>query len=342
MKNVQLTSLIQFYTAVLVSAGLPEDRAEKIAGTQCSIQAFGIATHGLRPLHHLIKAVEDSGGLDAAPVCLRSTGAVEVYDCTGCLSIENIRFGVRTAGDLAAEHAIGFVSLHNTGWIGALGYHLAELAAEGFLVMGWVHSSEFHGTVPFGGMDARFSTNPMGYAFPTSSDPVVVDFSTSSASNGKSYTWIAKGEKAPEEIYLDSGGRPTADPSVLKHGGAMLPTGGLHFGYKGTALSLLIEAMTAVSGAVPVNREKEGGHNAHVFALRMDPESTGQYQSMIDGLFEWILSSRPFPGSSGPRIPGKRGWEALAAATKHGLDIDDSLWGAVTALSSRYGIAEPV
>ena len=43
---------------------------------------------------------------------------------------------------------------------------------------------------------------------------------------------------------MTAAGEATDDPNVLKHGGSILPIGGLDHGHKGYALALLVEWLT--------------------------------------------------------------------------------------------------
>ena len=340
---ISMAELISFYKTILEKKGCPPERAQEVARVQVEIHGFGVLTHSLRPLNVLIEDLGNSVDPQKQPVRLLDNGTLQRFDCSGCISIESIRMAVANAGETAGKYGIGLCAVMNTGWIGALGYHLADLARKGFLVLGWVQSSNFANVVPHGGREPRFSTNPMGYSFPVpGSDPAVADFSTSAVSNGKAYQWIHNGKKAPEPLFLDKGGVPVDDPRVLEDGGAMLPTGGVHYGYKGTLLSLWIEAMVAASGIRPIHKAKSGGHNALVLAVDISAMGEEQtYGTYINELCDWVRSSTPAEGSDGVRIPGERGWAALKHASENGLSVSASYEEKIKLLSDTYGIPVP-
>ncbi|MBN2509114.1 MAG: Ldh family oxidoreductase [Spirochaetales bacterium] len=338
--TLAMPELINFYRQILIKKGCAPDRAGDIARVQVEIHGFGVETHGLRPLHVLIDALGDTVDPEKRPLHALDAGPLHRIDASGCISMENIRLAVDIAGEAARTHGIGLCTASDTGWIGALGYHLAGLAKKGFLVMGWVQSSDFANVVPHGGKDPRFSTNPMGYSFPVpGEEPAVADFSTSAVSNGKAYQWMSEGVMAPEQLFLDKNGLPGTDPRVLKDGGAMLPTGGLHFGYKGTLLSLWIEALVAASGIRPIHAEKSGGHNAVVLALHLaSMGSEHAYEGYMKELCGWVKSSRPIDSEGEVRIPGERGWAALRRARENGVVLSESYRNKISALSRLYEV----
>lgn len=218
MNRYSIAELIAFYTELLVKKGMPRVRAEKVSRVQVEIQAFGITTHGLMPLNGLILRQMGDRSIVAVPRVVKDSGSILVADCSETLSIENVVFGVEQGEARACEHGLSFVSLKDTGWIGALGYHLADAARRGFLVVMWCHSSGFRSVAPFGGREPRFSTNPMAIAFPTKGDPFVADFSTSALSRGRQIQMKEKGELSAEPIFIDAEGKTSRDPCVCKQG----------------------------------------------------------------------------------------------------------------------------
>src|SRR5262249_49654297 len=92
---------------------------------------------------------------------------------------------------------------------------------------------------PFDSIDPLFGTNPIGFSFPTNSDPLVFDFATSAM------TWYGlvlaktKGEKIPENMAIDKNGKLTTDPSEAMEG-ALLP---FDRGYKGAGIGMVAEIM---------------------------------------------------------------------------------------------------
>ena len=85
----------------------------------------------------------------------------------------------------------------------------------------------------FSGIDPVIGTNPIGYAIPTNTDPIVADLAISECAWGLGY--VAK--VLPQNSFIDKNGQFTSDPKKMN---AVLPFGR----YKGFALGLLFEILT--------------------------------------------------------------------------------------------------
>jgi LDH2 family malate/lactate/ureidoglycolate dehydrogenase len=328
---IDINSLIDFYTDRFVALGIEESRSRVMSRAQVEVHAFGTDTHGLPPLHSMLNQIRKRPNHILLPQLTRSFGALAVADCSRTPAVEPIIWGAEKSVALAEAHGLGFVSLIDGGWVGTMGYHLAAWAKKGFLMMAWNQSSDFAFCPPFGGKESRFNTNPMAFSFPVGmasyqENPLVADFSTAAISYGKTLRLARSGEKTAENLYLDKDGQPSKDPRVIKRGGGILPFGGEHYGFRGTALAMLIEAMTAAAGAMPANRDSKGGQNVHVLALKIDALGGLEgYEALMTQLTDWVLDSEPVPGGKGVRYPGQRGWIALEKAREEGVSVEGEL-----------------
>ncbi|MBN2626459.1 MAG: Ldh family oxidoreductase [Spirochaetales bacterium] len=324
----KLETVIDYYTKELALCGVEEVRARTMATAQIEVHAFGTDTHGIPPLENMISILKKHPDRIEPPRLVRSFGAIAVADCSRTPAVEPIIWGAERAAALARKMGIGYVSLIDGGWVGTMGYHLARYAREGFLMMSWNQTSSLPMTPPHGGKEARFNTSPLAFSFPLGEEeyrdrPVVSDFSTSAISMGKTRRMRDRGELAPEKLYIDRDGRYTDDPAVTGEGGSILPFGGERFGFRGTAMALLAEAMTAAAGTVPVNPHKKGGQNVHVLALNIEALGGGEeYGPRMEELMDWVLACEPVPGGPGVRYPGQRGWEALERARNEGVSLE--------------------
>ena len=94
---------------------------------------------------------------------------------------------------------------------------------------------------PSGGKKAFFGTNPISFAWPrTKKTPVVFDMATSRLAMGDVQIAARDGHQLPEGTGLGPDGNASNDPKeVIK--GVLLPFGG----YKGSAISLMVELLSA-------------------------------------------------------------------------------------------------
>ena len=103
------------------------------------------------------------------------------------------------------------------GHIGRLGEYAERASGEGLVLIATVNNGGGGQRVaPPGGLEPRLGTNPLCIGVPTESEPIVLDFGTSVAAEGKVRVYYFNGKRpVPEGWLLDHQGRPTTDPSVL-------------------------------------------------------------------------------------------------------------------------------
>ena len=138
---------------------------------------------------------------------------------------------------------------------------------------------------PPGGTEGRISTNPICMGAPTSSDPVVLDFGTSAAAEGKVRAQFQKKQPCPEGWLIDHAGAPT-DPAVLYNEprGNLVPFGGTQ-AYKGFGLGLLLDLLCGgLSGGACSNPAfpLPGVGNAAVFVL-FNPGAVRRHRALPEG-----------------------------------------------------------
>ncbi len=339
MTRIPFQALVDFACAFLVRRGASEEAARLIAETAVATEAFGVTTHGLPFLPYADGAIPEVIDPKAEPEVVSDRGAAAVIDGHRCFAQVAMRRAAEIAMAKAAAQGIAIVAVRDTGWLAALGVQLLPIAERGMLAQLWAQTNTCKDCAPVGGMDARFSTNPLALAIPTDAEPIVADFSTAAVSMGKTSAMARRGEKAPERIFMDRDGRLSDDPKVVKEGGSILFTGGEHYGHKGYGLSLWCEALTAAGGGEcnnPLSRTQQN------FTLQViDPAllgGSGHYAAELGRLVRHVRSSRPRPGASAVRLPGERGMAALRAARRDGVPVEDGMLGKLGELAAKVGL----
>ena len=340
MPRVSFQGLVRFAQEFFVAKGVPEERARTIAETAVTTEAFGITTHGLSFLPYAEGAIPEVVDPKAEPAVTGDRGATAVIDAGRGFA----QLAMKVAADIAIRKAstlgIAMVSVRNAGWLAALGVQLLPIAERGMLAQVWAQTNTCKDAAPVGGIDARFSTNPLALAIPTGGDPIVADFSTTAISMGKTSAMAGRGEKAPERIFMDANGALSNDPKVAKEGGTILFTGGEHYGHKGYGLSLWCEALTAAGGGECNNPQSRTQQNFTLQAI--DPAVLGgrdRYLAEIGRFVRHVRSSRPRPGVTAVRLPGERGFAALRRAKADGVDVSEAMLARLDELAAKTGIA---
>jgi L-lactate dehydrogenase len=332
--------LFEFAVAVLKAKGVPEANARVVAESVVRTEAFGVKTHGMTFLSYADGMIPGELDPRAEPVVVRQKGASALVDGNNGFSQLAMRRALAIATRKAGRHGIAMVAVRNALWLGALGPYLIEPARQGFFAELLAQTSTCKDAAPFGGIDARFSTNPVALAFPTDTDPVISDFSTAMMSMGRANQMIRRGEKAGEPAFMDSNGVLGTDPAVIRDGGTLLFLGGPRYGYRGYSLSLWNEAMTALAGGDCNNPEAK---TRQTFTLTViDPRAfagADAYRREIGRFLAFMKTSRVHPAHDRIRLPGESGFRQLRESESAGIPLEPSLVEIMNKIADKNGVA---
>jgi LDH2 family malate/lactate/ureidoglycolate dehydrogenase len=187
---------------------------------------------------------------------------------------------------------------------------------------------------PFGGRDGRLATNRISFAFPVQAGlPVVGDFSTAATAEGVIRNLRNRGMRAPRGFLRDANGRPTDDPAVLytAQPGAIQPFGGA-YGYRGTALAILVESLTTLFAGDDPTDSSRLGTNMTVLAIEPDPT----FARLARILSEYVRTSSAINPNRPVMMPGDRERKKAVAATM--VSVDRPTIAALRAAATAVGI----
>jgi uncharacterized oxidoreductase len=226
------------------------------------------------------------------------------------------------------------------GHTGRIGAYPEIIAAAGMVGIA-VCSGPRHGhwVAPFGGREGRLATNPIAYAFPVRSGlPVVADFSTSVVPEGVVRSLKHRGLPAPEGALRDAEGRATNDPSVLylSPKGTIQALGGA-FGYRGTALGILVDVLAALLADDDTDDIARDGSNLAMIAIAADDAFPGRAERMAN----YIRSSPPLVADRPVMLPGEREQTEAKRASDGQILVDRPTWSALVAAVKDRQIAVP-
>ena len=339
MKRFPWSKLVEFGVRFLTGKGVAEENARYISETAVTTEAYGIRTHGMAVFPYFEKRIGKDLCPTAEPEVVRDHGAVALVDGHSGFGQLGMRVAVGIARKKAKEFGIGMVGVRNVSWTAALGVYLIPLAREGLLAQLWTQTSSTPDCAPFGGIDPRMATNPVAFAFPTESDPVISDISTTAVSQGKVSRMIRRGEKAVAPLFMDKDGVLSNDPKVVRQGGSILPLGGNSHGHKGYGISLWNEAVTATAGGRCNDPDAEFSQTANLIAI--DPgffAGADSYETEMRRFIAHVKSSRVRPGFREIRLPGERGLRELRQARELGVPLEDEMVEHLNKLAERNSI----
>ena len=341
MPRVAIKDLTGFGTRLLVKKGVAEADARHIVGLAVMTEARGVSTHGAVIFANFDEQVGKAIDPAARPKVVKEHGATALIDGTGCFGQLCLRLASELAVKKARAHGVAMVAGRNTSWIAGLGTYLLPIAEAGFFAQLWAQSSACKDCAPVGGIDGRFSTNPVALAIPGPDGPVVADFSTAVMSFGRARRLAAGNRRAPAPVFMEPDGEFTDDPAAaVDRDGTLLFMGGELEGYKGYAFSLWSEALAAMAGGSANNPELPSRQNFNLTVI--DPQAfagSDYFRTEMLRFVAHVKSSRPRPGGSAIRLPGDRARERSAESRRRGVELDPGLFERLNAVAAKNGLA---
>ena len=295
-------SPVEFWLAVSAKQGRCREECPDYHRDRRNDPGHGHTHHGLVIFPYFEQNIPDPIDPSAEPEVVKESGAGAVIDGNFGFAQLALSLAKDLAVAKASKQGVALVTVRKRCWFGALGPYLYSIAEQGYMAQLWAQTTTCRDAAPYGGIDAKFSTNPIALAFPTASTPVVSDFSTTTISMGKTKRMAQSGQKAPEPIFLDSSGNLSSDADVALKGGSVLFIGGAHYGYKGYGLSLWSEGIAALAGG-ECNESRDTKTSQSASLTVIDPRAFAGHEyfySEIERFKTHMLNSRPRPDRDDP------------------------------------------
>ncbi len=342
----RLADLLGFASELLSRAGLAPDRAAVVAEVLVEGDLLGHTTHGLALLAPYLREIE-SGGMqtDGTWEVVSDRGAALTWDGRRLPGPWLVTQAIEAALPRAEAHGTCTVVIRRSHHIACLAAYLRRAADQNKVLLLLTSDPNAASVAPFGGMRALYTPNPIAAGFPTTGQPVLLDVSASTTTNGLTTRLHAEGRQLDHPWVLDGAGQPTQDPAALfaDPPGSILPLGGMDSGHKGYALGLMVEALTAGLGGFGRADDKEGW-GAAVFLQILDPAAFGgstAFMRETGWLADAARATPPVPGQGAVRLPGERGLQTRARQVKDGVQLYPAIMPALTPWAHRLGVPAP-
>jgi L-lactate dehydrogenase len=338
--------LIAFAESLLKKSDLPPEPAAMVADILVEGDLIGHTTHGLQLLAPYLKELREGGmSRSGDPTVLQDRGSAVTWDGNYLPGPWLVRRAMELSFERIATHPVMTVNVRRSHHIACLQAYLKRATDRG-LVMLLISSDPSCGSVtPYGGCTPLFTPNPIAAGFPTDGEPVLIDISTSTTTNGLTQRLYDADRCLPHEWLIDNQGRTSNDPAVLfsEPPGAILPLGGMESGHKGFALGLLVEALTAGLGGFG---RKDGPQRwgASVFMQIMDPKAFGgleNFKQESGWLAAACRKAAGLPDGSRVRLPGQRGLELRREYLANGVQLAPTIMPLLEPWAEKLGVALP-
>jgi len=332
---------------ILRQAGSDQYEAEVVAGHLVGANLAGHDSHGAIMLPTYIRNLR--AGLLIPGTCaklVRDDGSIMIFDGRRGYGQRVATEAMDAAICRCRDTGLVLMTLRNAHHIGRVGAYGEQSIRAGLVSLHFVNVIDHQPLVaPFGGRDARFSTNPICIAMPaTGENPaVLLDMATSRIARGKAMVAMNKGERVAEGLILDSDGEPSTDPSVMfrQPGGALLPFGE----HKGYGLALFCELLAGVltgGGTIQPENPRLGSIVNNMLTFVVDPGRLVEHdwmQSEIDAVTRYVKASPPSVAGEPVMVAGDPERKKYAERSSSGIPIDEVTWEEILSAAEDVGIS---
>ena len=334
--------LMQFTQEVFEACGSPSQEAAIVADHLIGSNLLGVDSHGVMRIPQYVREVREGAIRPAAPVVItKEDNATAVVDCGWNFGQVGAVRAMEVAIKKAREHHTACVVTQRCGHAGRLGAYMQLAAREGFVSLGVCNSPRHgHFVLPWGGGEGRLATNPISFAIPTDSgDPILADFSTAAAPEGKIRLFRDQGRQLPEGWIVDALGRPSTNAADF-YGppmGWILPFG-RETGYRGFALSLLVEVLGGTLGGLDTAVDQPGNGVGYVVIDVSAFLPMERFYQLVESLRDYIKSSKPAEGFEEVLLPGEPEFRTSRARQQNGIPLDDATWLKILRCAESLGV----
>ena len=348
MPTLDTKALMQFICDIFTAIGTSKPDARIMADMLVTCDLMGIPSHGIMRVPQYVN--ESKTGLvkpDRELVVLRQTGTVTILDGRWSLGQVSATRATQMAIDNAKQHGLTSIILRGCRHVGRAGAFTQMAAEQDCVAMAACScGNEGHWVAPFGGRNGRLGTNPISFAAPTEGRPIVMDFSTSIAPEGKVRFFRDSGQPLPESWLVSDRGQHSRDPNDLygpsgEAAGAILPFGDRQ-GYKSFGLGLMVQILAAALGE-PIWQSTGIERNTNGFwLLVMDIGAFGPadaFRADIQSMIEYVRSSALDAQSESILMPGQREFELMEQRQREGIPIDGKIWELICQTAEQVGIS---
>jgi L-lactate dehydrogenase len=341
------SDLITFAVRLMQAVGLAQDRARVVAEILVEADLMGHSTHGLQLLAAYLGELEaDSMTKEGEPSIIVDRGSAVTWDGRYLPGPWLVKRAMDLAFERVQEHPVVTVVIRRSHHIACLAAYLERATERGLLMLLTTSDPSVQTVAPYGGIQPVYTPNPIAAGIPTQKDPIILDLSMSTTANGIVNRFHNQGRQLPGPWLLDNGGNISDNPADLfsEPPGSILPLGGLDLGYKGFALGVLVEALTAAMGGYGrADEPRQWG--ASVFLQVMDPAAFGTGEGFIretEWLAEACRTNPTKPGEPKVRLPGSRALQLRAEQLEKGVVLYPSIMPALKPWAEKLDIPLPV
>ncbi len=352
-------TLTSFIGSIFRHAGVEDEEAARIARYLVSANLTGHDSHGVIRTPRYVQQFREGlvlGGQTISIVAESPTHAVVEghYGFGQTIAPQAVDLGIAKA----RQNGLAAIALRHAGHIGRMGDWAERAAEAGLISIHFVNVEKGELVAPYGGVDRRFSTNPVCIGIPTTGDrPILLlDMATSLVAEGKVLVASNGGKPVPGDALIAPDGSVSGDPTVLY--GPLTPGGPRSAGagqgalrafgeHKGSGLAFMCEILGGVltgggtSGPIPGGKRGQIGNG--MLAIYIDPASFAAKDFVAEAhdYAAYVHASRPQHAGGRVLVPGEKEAMTRARRLAHGVPLQAQTWAALCATATSVGAPIP-
>ncbi len=357
--TVPVATLRAFIAAIFAKAGTSQEEGDRIAHHLIGANLAGHDSHGVIRVPRYVLWLQNGSVLAGQTLqVITESPAHAVVD-------GGFGFG-QTIGPLAVDMGIAkakqsgmsVIALRNSGHIGRIGDWAERAAAQGLVSIHFVNVAMGELVAPFGGVDRRFSTNPFCVGAPQpGTDPLILDFATSTVAEGKVLVASNGGKPLPEGALINPDGTLSTNPETVygpitagnsvrdsSQGEGALRAFGDH---KGSGIAFMCEILAGCLTGGPTSGPIPGGKRGRIgngmLSIYLDPGHFGaqHFAEVAREYALYVKASRPATPGGEVLVPGEPEARTRAVRLRDGVPLQTATWAAINETAAGLGLQPP-
>jgi LDH2 family malate/lactate/ureidoglycolate dehydrogenase len=338
MPQIPIGELADFGTRIFSAAGAPPEIARRVSVALVQSDTYGVHSHGTNLLPQYVTMIHN-GRIKptAVSTTVKENAVTALVDGHYGFGHVTGEYATSIAIAKAKAEGVGIVCGVHSNHIGRIGEYAEMAAAEGLIGFCVVNAGAQ--VTPYGGLAARFGTNPIAFCVPVPGQrPILVDFATSAAASNKILVARNKGVKIPFGWILDNEGAPSDNPADLFNGGYLLTFGT----YKGYGLTIMVEVLAGLLSGAGSAVFGEFGWGNGVFVMALSPEffrPPDEFYADVRRLADTLRETPPLDGVEKVMVPGDPEQMVEARYRRDGIALDAETWRLIVEAGKSVGVA---
>tara|TARA_R110000824_G_scaffold372077_2_gene562019 strand:- start:56967 stop:58013 length:1047 start_codon:yes stop_codon:yes gene_type:complete len=331
MKRYTKNWLEEVLVTLFMEAGASREVSETTSSILIEGDLLGHHTHGVKLANGYLRDLKSGHacGVHNAMTSKEISSVAALVDGHYILGPYLVQKALERSADAARESGIGIVTIKRSHHIACLASYLQPFVEQGLMPIIMTSDPAVKSVAPYGGVSPVYTPNPIAMGIPSRVQPIMMDVSMSTVTNGSVGKAHAEKTKMAHPVILTNTGVASDDPADFFSDpqGSILPLGGQEFGHKGFAMGLMVEALTSALGGFG-RKDAPTGWGASVTVMVIDPTLfSGQsaFLDETDHLIEACLSSKPANPQHPVRMPGQAGLSRRDKYLEQGIPLPDDV-----------------